>query len=299
MNILIFGRNGQVGWELQRSLAPLGTVIALDRSSSPNGDLSQPEALAATIRSLAPDVIVNAAAYTAVDRAEIQQELARTVNALAPAAMAQTALSLGALLVHYSTDYVFDGSGTIPWQENSPTAPLNVYGKTKLEGENYIRASGCRHLILRTSWVYACRGNNFLKTILHLAQERDSLNVVEDQFGTPTGAELIADVTAHAIRAAIHNDVSGTYHLAATGETNWHQYARHILDCARAAGLPLKVHSGAVLPVPSTSYPTPAPRPRNSRLDTSSLQTTFGLTLPDWKTGVTRTLSEFLDKQTK
>ena len=299
MNILIFGQNGQVGWELQRSLAPLGTVITLDRRSNPNGDLSQPDVLAATIRNLAPDVIVNAAAYTAVDRAEIQQELARTVNALAPAAMAHAALSIGALLIHYSTDYVFDGSGTIPWHENCPTAPLNVYGKTKLEGENYIRASGCRHLILRTSWVYACRGTNFLRTILRLAQERDSLNIVEDQFGAPTGAELIADVTAHAMCAAIRDGVSGTYHLAAAGETNWHQYAHHILDSARAAGLPLKVDRGAVLPVLSKSYVTPAPRPLNSRLDTSSLQTTFGLALPDWKTGVTRTLAELLSTQTK
>ena len=204
MRILLFGGNGQVGWELRRSLAPLGEVVAVDsRSPGPlHGDFSQPGRLAATVREVAPDAIVNAAAHTAVDKAEAEAERAHAINAEAPGVLAREAAARGAWLVHYSTDYVFDGSGSVPWTEDSPTGPLSVYGRSKLEGERLIRASGCRHLILRTSWVYAARGGNFAKTMLKLAQERDRLSVIDDQIGAPTGAELLADVTAHALRAA-------------------------------------------------------------------------------------------------
>ena len=295
MKILLLGKNGQVGWELQRSLAPLGDLIALDRHSEPCGDLSQPQRLAETVRALRPDVIVNAAAHTAVDKAESEVELTRTLNATAPAALAQAAAETGAWLVHYSTDYVFDGSGTRAWQEGDATGPLGVYGQTKLEGEQAIAASGCRHLIFRTSWVYAARGGNFAKTMLRLAQERERLTVIDDQHGAPTGAELIADVTAHAIRTAMQQpQVSGLYHLVAGGETSWHGYASHAIAQARALrpDLPWKV--GEIAPVPTSAFPTPARRPLNSRLNTQKLQQTFGLNLPHWQTGVDRLLAEIL-----
>ena len=295
MKILLLGKNGQVGWELQRSLAPLGDLIALDRHSEPCGDLSQPQRLAETVRALRPDVIVNAAAHTAVDKAESEVELTRTLNATAPAALAQAAAETGAWLVHYSTDYVFDGSGTRAWQEGDATGPLGVYGQTKLEGEQAIAASGCRHLIFRTSWVYAARGGNFAKTMLRLAQERERLTVIDDQHGAPTGAELIADVTAHAIRTAMQQpQVSGLYHLVAGGETSWHGYASHAIAQARTLrpDLPWKV--GEIAPVPTSAFPTPARRPLNSRLNTQKLQQTFGLNLPHWQTGVDRLLAEIL-----
>ena len=295
MKILLLGKNGQVGWELQRSLAPLGDLIALDRHSEPCGDLSQPQRLAETVRALRPDVIVNAAAHTAVDKAESEVELTRTLNATAPAALAQAAAETGAWLVHYSTDYVFDGSGTRAWQEGDATGPLGVYGQTKLEGEQAIAASGCRHLIFRTSWVYAARGGNFAKTMLRLAQERERLTVIDDQHGAPTGAELIADVTAHAIRTAMQQpQVSGLYHLVAGGETSWHGYASHAIAQARALrpDLPWKV--GEIAPVPTSAFPTPARRPLNSRLNTQKLQQTFGLNLPHWQMGVDRLLTEIL-----
>ena len=295
MKILLLGKNGQVGWELQRSLAPLGELVALDRHSQPCGDLSQPQRLAETVRALRPDVIVNAAAHTAVDKAESEVDLARTLNATAPAALAQAAAETGAWLVHYSTDYVFDGSGTNPWQEGDATGPLGVYGLTKLEGEQAIAASGCRHLIFRTSWVYAARGGNFAKTMLRLAQERERLTVIDDQHGAPTGADLIADVTAHAIRTAMQQpQVSGLYHLVAAGETSWHGYARHAIAQARALrpDIPWKV--GEIAPVPTSAFPTPARRPLNSRLNTQKLQQTFGLNLPHWQTGVDRLLTEIL-----
>ena len=297
MKILLFGKNGQVGWELQRSLAPLGELIALDHDGAPglSGDFAHPESLAATVRAVAPDLIVNAAAHTAVDKAESEPDFARALNALAPGVLAREAAALGALLVHYSTDYVFDGSGSAPWAEDAPTGPLSVYGATKCEGEELIRQSGCRHLIFRTSWVYAARGGNFAKTMLKLAAERDKLTIIHDQHGAPTGAELLADVTAHAARMTLANpDLAGTYHLVAGGETTWHGYARHVIEFARARGVPIKVAPEAILPVPTSAFPTPARRPANSRLATHKLQQAFGLVLPDWRQGVERMLTEIL-----
>ena len=297
MKILLFGKNGQVGWELQRSLAPLGELIALDHDGAPglSGDFAHPDSLAATVRAVAPDLIVNAAAHTAVDKAESEPDFARALNALAPGVLAREAAALGALLVHYSTDYVFDGSGSAPWAEDAPTGPLSVYGATKREGEELIRQSGCRHLIFRTSWVYAARGGNFAKTMLKLAAERDTLTIIDDQHGAPTGAELLADVTAHAARMTLANpDLAGTYHLVAGGETTWHGYARHVIEFARARGVPIKVAPEAILPVPTSAFPTPARRPANSRLATHKLQQAFGLVLPDWQRGVERMLTEIL-----
>ena len=292
MKIVLLGANGQLGWELQRSLAPLGELHALDRRSA---DLAQPEPLVNTVRELRPDVVVNAAAHTAVDKAESEAALAHTVNAQAPAALAQLAAELGAWLVHYSTDYVFDGSGSRPWQEMDAPGPLGVYGQTKLEGEQAIAASGCKHLIFRTSWVYAARGGNFAKTMLRLAQERERLTVIDDQHGAPTGADLIADVTAHAIRAALRQpQLSGLYHLVAGGETSWHGYANHAIARARELRPDLGWKVGEIAPVPTSAFPTPAKRPHNSRLNTQKLQQSFGLTLPHWQTGVDRLLSEIL-----
>ena len=295
MKILLLGKNGQVGWELQRSLGVLGELIALDRHGEPCGDLSQPERLAQTVRALRPDVIVNAAAHTAVDKAESEIGLARTLNATAPAALAQAAADTGAWLVHYSTDYVFDGSGTRPWREDDATGPLGVYGQTKLEGEQAIAASGCRHLIFRTSWVYAARGGNFARTMLRLAQERERLTVIDDQHGAPTGADLIADVTAHAIRAAVQQPhLAGLYHLVAGGETTWHGYASHVIARARGMRPDLGWKADDIVPVPTSAFPTPAKRPLNSRLGTQKLQQAFGLALPHWQVGVDRLLTEIL-----
>ncbi|MFL1548343.1 dTDP-4-dehydrorhamnose reductase [Pseudomonas sp. IB20] len=298
MRILLLGKNGQVGWELQRSLAPLGQVLALDSKSRDYcGDLNDLQGLAATVQRFAPEVIVNAAAYTAVDKAENAPDQALRVNAEAPAVLATEARKLNALLVHYSTDYVFDGQGDTPWQESDPVGPLSVYGATKLQGEQAIQASGCAHLILRTSWVYAARGNNFAKTMLRLAAERDSLNVIDDQFGAPTGADLLADVTAHAIRAIrLNPQLQGIYHLAAAGETTWHRYACFVLEQAQAAGVVLKVPSASVGAITTAAYPTPAKRPGNSRLNTQKLQNAFSLRLPEWQDGVARMLKEILEK---
>jgi dTDP-4-dehydrorhamnose reductase len=298
MKILLLGKNGQVGWELQRSLAPLGELVALDHDSKELcGDFTDLEGLAKTVRTVKPDVIVNAAAHTAVDKAESEAELVRTINALAPGVLAQEARQANAWLVHYSTDYVFDGSGDKPWLESDATAPLNVYGATKLEGEQLIRQSGCKHLIFRTSWVYGARGGNFAKTMLRLARERDSLSVIDDQIGAPTGADLLADVTAHAIRTARQRpEVAGLYHLTAAGETTWHGYASFVIDYARCNGVALKVAPGAIKAVPTSAFPTPAKRPHNSRMDTTKLQHTFDLHLPDWQAGVERMLSEVLEK---
>lgn len=295
MKILLLGKNGQVGWELQRSLAVLGEVVALDRHVADGlcGDLTDLAGLARTVRLVQPQIIVNAAAHTAVDKAENEPELAHTINALAPGVLAREAAALNATLVHYSTDYVFDGSGTVPWKETDATAPLSVYGRTKLEGERAIVASGCQHLILRTSWVYGARGSNFAKTMLRLAAEREQLNVIDDQIGAPTGADLLADVTAHALRHPAPVP-SGVYHVAAAGETSWHGYARFILQQAQVAGWALKVGPQQVLAIPSSAYPTPAKRPHNSRLDTSRIRRTFGLNLPHWQDGVARMLAETL-----
>ena len=296
MKILLLGKNGQVGWELQRSLAPLGEVLALDRHSTEHcGDLSQPERLAKTVLAWQPQVIVNAAAHTAVDKAESEPELARCLNATAPAALAQAAAQTGALLVHYSTDYVFNGQGESPWQEDDATGPLSVYGQTKREGEQAIVASGCAHLIFRTSWVYAARGGNFAKTMLRLAAERERLTVIDDQFGAPTGADLIADVTAHAIRASLQQPaLGGLYHLVAGGETTWHGYASHVIAQARLLQPRLALKVSDIAPVPTSAFPTPAQRPLNSRLNTHKLQQAFGLTLPPWQQGVDRMLTEVL-----
>jgi dTDP-4-dehydrorhamnose reductase len=297
--ILLLGKNGQVGWELQRALAPLGELIALDRQGDPErglcGDLADADGLAATVRALRPDLIVNAAAHTAVDKAESEVDLATALNATAPGVLAREARACGAWLLHYSTDYVFDGGGDAPRTEEAATGPLSVYGRTKLDGEEAIRASGCRHLILRTSWVYAARGGNFARTMLRLAAERDALKVIADQWGAPTGAELIADVSAHALRRAAHDvAVSGTYHLAAGGFTTWHAYARHVIAHAQARGRELRAGPDAVAAIPTSDYPTPARRPLNSRLDCARLQRTFDLRLPAWQTGVDRMLTEVL-----
>ncbi len=296
MKILLFGANGQVGWELQRSLAPLGEVVALDHDSAEHcGDFGNLPGLADTVRAVRPDVIVNAAAHTAVDKAESEPELARMINATAPGVLAQEAQKLGAWLVHYSTDYVFDGSGTKPWMEIDTPAPLSVYGQTKLEGDQQVATQCTKHLVVRSSWVYAARGANFAKTMLRLARERDRLAVVNDQFGAPTGADLLADVTAHMVRqvlnAASQND-AGIYHLAAAGETSWHGYARFVVDAAGKAGVALKASPDSVDPVPSSAFPTPAKRPHNSRLNTHKLQQRFGLILPPWQQGVARMLAE-------
>jgi dTDP-4-dehydrorhamnose reductase len=294
MKLLLFGKGGQVGWELQRSLAPLGEVVALDFDSAElHADFTRPAALAETVRAVRPDVIVNAAAHTAVDKAESEAELARTINADAPGVLARCAAEVGAWLVHYSTDYVFDGSGDQPRDEEAPTAPLSVYGHTKLEGEEAIRASGCRHLIFRTSWVYAARGGNFARTMLKLAAERDALAVIDDQIGAPTGADGLADVTAHAIAAARSQPLlSGTYHAVAAGQTSWHGYACHVIEWARARGLPIRVARDAIRAVPTSAYPTAARRPLNSRLATAKLHAAFGIAMPAWQAGVERMMEE-------
>ena len=296
MNILLLGKGGQVGWELQRSLSVLGQVTALDFDSQEHcGDFSQPDGVAAAVRAINPDVIVNAAAHTAVDKAESEPDFARLLNATTPGRIAQEAKALGALLVHYSTDYVFDGSGDAPRTEEAATGPLSVYGATKLEGEQLIQQSGCQHLILRTSWVYAARGGNFAKTMLRLAQEREKLTVIADQWGAPTGADLLADVTAHAIRHLRQRPQDGgLYHCVAAGETNWHAYANYVITQARQAHPAIQIKANDIAPVPTSAYPTPARRPLNSRLNTARLQATFGLTLPPWQQGVARMLAEIL-----
>ncbi|MBP6366229.1 MAG: dTDP-4-dehydrorhamnose reductase [Nitrosomonas sp.] len=298
MKILLLGKNGQVGWELQRSLAPLGELIALNSSSKKLcGDLTNLSGIQTTVRKIAPDIIVNAAAYTAVDKAESESELAHIINAEAPGMLAQEAKQLKAWLIHYSTDYVFDGKGNQPYLETDIPNPSNIYGKSKLTGENNIVAAGCSHLIFRTSWVYGAHGNNFMKTILRLAQQRDQLNVVNDQIGSPTGAELVADITAYVLRTLKYqSDVSGIYHLVAKGETSWFEFAKFILQQAYNANFSLKVQANALSPIPSSAFPLPAKRPLNSRLNTSRLEETFGLNLPEWEISASRTLAEILNK---
>ncbi|MCV2422804.1 dTDP-4-dehydrorhamnose reductase [Paucibacter sp. DJ2R-2] len=291
--ILLLGKNGQVGWELQRALSPLGELIALDRHDG--GDLTDSAALSATVRRIAPQLIVNAAAYTAVDKAESDSSTAQQINATAPGLLADEAARLGALLVHYSTDYVFDGSGDQARDEAAATAPLSVYGASKLAGEEAIRASGCQHLILRTSWVYAARGANFAKTMLRLAAEREQLSVISDQIGAPTGADLLADLCAHMARATLRDpSLAGTYHAVAAGATSWYAYACHVIEFARARGTALRVAPDQVQAIPTEAYPTPARRPLNSRLATDKLQQAFGLRLPHWQQGVERMLAEIL-----
>lgn len=299
--ILLFGKNGQVGWELQRSLAPLGELIALHSTSTDFcGDLTDLAGVRQTIRKIAPDIIVNAAAYTAVDKAESEPELAHALNAEAPGVIASEAKQQNAWLVHYSTDYVFNGHGDQPFVETDATEPLNTYGKTKLQGEKNIQASGCLHLIFRTSWVYSANGNNFIKTILRLAQQRDKLTVVNDQIGSPTGAELIADITALALLMTKHKpEISGLYHLTASGSTSWYEFAKYILESAEnaeSANLPLKIKSTALQPIASSDFPSAAQRPFNSRLNSLKLAKTFDLMLPAWQCGVKRALTEIFNK---
>jgi len=292
MKILLLGKNGQVGWELQRALSPLGELIGLDRygQDSLSGDMTQPQAIFDTILSVKPNVVVNASAYTAVDLAETEQELADIVNHQAVKSVAQACQKVNALLIHYSTDYVFDGTGTLPFVETDVITPLNVYGKTKALGELAIVESGCQYLIFRTSWVYGTKGKNFLKTMLNLAQQREELSIIDDQVGAPTSAELIADITAHAIhQARTDTNKSGIYHLVASGETSWFGYASYVFEHARSLGQ-------EVNPIPTAVYPTPAARPHNSRLNNQKIQQAFGLTLPVWQEGVKRTLAELLTK---
>jgi dTDP-4-dehydrorhamnose reductase len=295
MKILLFGGNGQVGSELRRSLGPLGDVVATTRSGTledgtacERADFDAPESLAALIERVAPEIVVNAAAHTAVDRAESEPDVAFRANAQAPQAIAEACAHRGIRLVHYSTDYVFDGRGTRPYREDDPTAPAGVYGASKLAGEEAIRASGAPHLILRTAWVYAAHGRNFLRTMLHLAGERDELRVVADQIGTPTPATLIADATARVLAQPATR--SGTWHLTATGATSWHGFAEAIMQGAHARGLIARIPR--VLPIATADYPTPAARPAYSVLDCSALQRDFGIALPDWQEGLSRTLDE-------
>ncbi len=294
MKMLLLGKNGQVGWELQRSLAPLGELIALDRNSVDHcGDLTNLTELSETIIKINPDIIVNAAAYTAVDRAESDSVVAKLINADAPGVMANAAEKINALLVHFSTDYVFNGAEGAPWQETDPVGPVNTYGKSKLLGERAIIDSGCRHIIFRTSWVYAARGNNFIKTMLRLAKEKNELKIINDQYGAPTGADLIADITALALSQP-KKLTDGIYHLAANGETTWYGYAQFIFELARKQGELLKIEPDAVIPVLSKEFITPARRPLNSRLNCKKLTEQFSLFLPDWRSGVERTLLEIL-----
>ena len=299
MKILLFGKNGQVGWELQRSLCLLGNLVALDSNSTEYcGDFTNLQGIVDTVNEVQPNIIINAAAYTAVDKAENDLERARLINALAPDVLAKEAMRLGAWLIHYSTDYVFDGSSDEPWKETDTPAPLNIYGRTKFEGEKLIQNSGCRYLIFRTSWVYATRGENFIKSILRLAKERDHLMVIDDQIGSPTGADLLADITAHVMRLIVSSTTpskfNGLYHVTSAGYTSWHGYAQLIIETAHRLGVELKIAPDAVTPIPSTNYPAIALRPYNSRLNTRKLQTIFDLSLPPWQEGVIRTLAEIL-----
>jgi dTDP-4-dehydrorhamnose reductase len=272
--ILLTGKNGQVGWELQRTLAPLGEVVAVDRQTL---DLADPDSIRAVIREIKPHLIVNPAAYTAVDKAESEPELAQAVNGIAPGVMAEEAKRLGAALIHYSTDYVFDGAKDGAYVEEDRTNPLNVYGKTKLAGEEAVRASGAAHLILRTSWVYGARGKNFLLTMLRLAKEREELKIVDDQIGAPTWSRLIAETTAQILAQRIGQwpELTGLYHFTAGGKTSWHGFASTIVELG---GL-----SAKLIPIPSTEYPLPAPRPKNSLLSNEKLAATFGLVMPEWE----------------
>jgi len=288
--LLLFGAGGQVGWELRRSLSLLGEVVAVDQAQV---DLQDVQAVRAIIDEVRPTAIINAAAYTAVDRAESEPDQAHAINARAPAVMAEAAKTLEVPLVHYSTDYVYDGQKSGPYVETDATAPLSVYGTTKRAGDEAIMAAGCRYLILRTTWVYAARGHNFIKTILRLAAERDALRIVADQVGTPTSAELIADITAIALRKLLADEhEGGLYHCAATGNTSWHGYARYIVEQATACGMDLKVTPEAIEPIPTSAYPVPAARPANSVLNCQRLENDFHITLPDWQVHVARTIEE-------
>ncbi|MCH4249007.1 MAG: dTDP-4-dehydrorhamnose reductase [Acinetobacter populi] len=302
MKILLLGKNGQVGWELQRSLQPLGEVVALDRQlDSKNewyGDVANFAAITTVIEQFQPDVVVNATAYTAVDKAESESTQANLINHLAVKHLAEQCKAIDALLIHYSTDYVFGGQGAAAWHEDDSTAPINTYGQTKRDGEIALEQSGAKFINFRTSWVYATRGHNFIKTMLKLAQSKDELSVIDDQIGAPTGAALIADITAQAIAAYVQqeatrqNELHGHYHLVASGETSWFAYAQYIFAIARAKGLDLQIKK--LHPIVTTAYPTPAKRPLNSRLNTDKLQRNFKLHLPHWTSGVEHVLGEII-----
>ncbi len=284
MKILLFGKNGQVGWELNRSLQPLGEVIALGRDDA---DFSNPESLRQILQDVSPDVIVNAVAYTAVDKAEEEEGLAAKVNSIAPGVLAEEAKKLNALLVHYSTDYVFDGAKEEPYIETDNAKPINAYGRTKLAGEQAIQSSGCDYLIFRTSWVYASRGHNFLLTMLKLAQERVELSIVNDQIGSPTSARLIADTTVLCVQQAIKEKLVGIfssdlYHMTTSGHTSWHGFTKEIVKLAsNSLELPLTIKE--LKAIPTSDYPTPATRPMNSQLALTKLESVFSLKMPGWK----------------
>jgi len=283
LKILLTGRNGQVGWELERTLAPLGEVVATDRSTL---DLTNEDQIRSAVRAAKPDVIVNAAAYTAVDKAESEPELAMRINGFAPGVLAEEAKGLGALLVHYSTDYVFDGEKALPYKEGDQPNPLNVYGRTTLEGEHAIGVSRCRHLILRTSWVYGPRGRNFILSICRAARERPELHVVDDQRGAPTSSVAIAHATAGILQGIARRAPSdGIYHMSSAGEATWYEFAVAILALA---GL-----STPVVPIKSEQYPTSARRPHNSLLDNAKLRATFGVSLPDWRADLDSVVDEY------
>ena len=297
MKILLLGKNGQVGWELQRSLAPLGEVISLDRNGLNQwcGDLSKPDQIYQTIVDIAPNVVVNASAYTAVDLAETEQDMANLINYVAVGKIAEACTQIKALLVHYSTDYVFDGEGTSIFNETDVLKPLNAYGQTKALGEQAIQNAQCNYLIFRTSWVFAQKGKNFLKTMLTLSQQREELSIIDDQIGAPTSAELIADVSAHAIVQTLRDQTKiGIYHLVASGETSWFEYANYIFEQAKNLGVNLAIQQ--VNPIPTAAYPTPAKRPHNSRLNNQKIQHAFQIYLPDWKVHVQRTVIEVFHK---
>ena len=283
MKILLLGKDGQLGRALEARLRRVGEITSWGRDDA---DFLKPLQLRDLVLATKADVIVNAAAYTAVDQAESEPELAHAINGVAPAVLAKAALDIGCKLIHYSTDYVFDGSSDTPWTENSPTSPINVYGQSKLAGEQAIQNSGCQHLIFRTSWVYAKEGNNFAKTMLRLAQERDALSVIDDQIGAPTDAAWLADITAQVIASPI----SGLFHAVPAGETSWHGYASYLIAKARAMGFPIKVSPKSIRAVASSEYVTAAKRPHSSRLDCSKLTTIFGITLPPWQQGIDQLL---------
>lgn len=301
---LVLGRNGQVGFELQRTLAPLGRVVALD---SWQLDLNKPDNIRKVVGELAPAVIVNAAAYTAVDKAESERDIAMRVNAIAPGVLAEEARKLGALLVHYSTDYVFDGAKNSPYLETDATAPTSIYGLSKLAGEQAIQVAGGDFLIFRTSWVFSVRGHNFLLTMLRLARERDSLRVVADQHGAPTWSRMVAEATALAIQRRFTNHqspITGVYHLTGQGQTTWHGFAQGILHeyqqrHAQKGWPELKVHAAQIEAITTEQYPTPAKRPANSVLDNTKLLRDFGLQLPDWKDSLVQALDEAATLETR
>ena len=288
MNILLLGKTGQAGFELHRTLSPLGPITAPSRAEL---DLTKEQAVADYLEAHNPDLIVNAAAWTAVDAAEQQQTEARRLNAGLPEQLAKYSAEQGAYLVHYSSDYVYPGNGTEPWQETSATGPLSVYGQTKLEGDQAIAQSGCEHLIFRTSWVYSARGNNFMKTMLRLAQSKPELNIVADQIGAPTPARLIAQITAMAIQSHIPN---GLYPLAPRGETSWHGFAQEIFRQATEQGEQLAMGPDNAHPIPTSDYPTPAKRPLNSRMDLSKLEAALNIQLPDWQSQLALTMGEYI-----